>query len=121
MMQDIREGKRTLMVLHSFEKADRQTAERFVFLKTLFCLFYLFGNNVVNYRLRTILDSHTEKMEEIQEAIDILKGTESIAFAKQFAKDLVSQSWNDIEKNLKEGKAKELLKSFAEYLITRDI
>jgi len=86
-------------VLHSFQNADKETAQR----------------------LRAILDSHTENIVMIKEAIKILKECGSVEYARNFAKDLVSKSWRDVEGILKEGTAKKRLEAFAEYLIARDL
>jgi len=99
MGEDIVEGKRTLMVIHSLEKSAPEKANR----------------------LRVILDAHTSNTEEIKEAISILKESGSIEYAKTIAREIVSNSWKEVEPILKDGKAKKLLWSFAEYLITRNM
>jgi len=57
----------------------------------------------------------------IKEAIDIMKETGSLEYAHGVAKKLVEDAWKNVEKHLPDGIAKEKLKLFADYLITRKI
>jgi geranylgeranyl pyrophosphate synthase len=97
--QDITEGKRTLIVIHTFEKAEPSDRER----------------------LKEILKMHTSSQKLRDEAIDIMQKYGSIEYAKQFARNLVRQSWKEIDELLHPSEAKERLKAFAEYLIERKI
>ena len=95
---DIKEGKRTLMVIHALGKASRQDKER----------------------LLSILNSHTSDPASVKEAISILQKNGSIEYAKQRAKGLVMDAWKATEPLLKESQAKKKLKDFAYFLIERD-
>jgi len=97
--QDITEGKRSLMVIHTLEKAKSTDKKRLI----------------------TILNMHTTDQKLRDEAIRIMKKYDSIEYAKQFAKGLVVEGWNEVERLLSPSDAKEKLKAFADYLIERKI
>ena len=67
-----------------------------------------------------ILNKHTENIDEIEEAIKIIKKYESIDYAKRVAKNIIKNAWQDADKFLKESEAKQRLKSFIDYLIERE-
>lgn len=96
---DISEGKRTLMVIHTLQRASSTDRER----------------------LLAILKAHTDKQALRDEAIAIMKKCEGIEYAKEFARKIVRNSWNDVDKLLPASSAKEKLRAFAEYLIERKI
>jgi geranylgeranyl pyrophosphate synthase len=95
---DIKEGKRTLMVIHALGKASQTNRNR----------------------LLQILNSHTSDQKMVEEAILILKKYNSIEYAKQKAKELVLNAWKGVEPLLKESSAKKKLRDFAYFLIERD-
>ncbi len=97
--EDIHEGKKTLILLHTLEKASEADKKR----------------------LKEIIASHPEKQETINEAIGIMEKYNSVEYAKQKARNLVKKSWKETEPYLRQGKAKTLLKEFGEYLISREI
>ena len=97
--QDITEGKRTLMVIHTLEKAETKDRER----------------------LLEILNMHTTDQKLRDEAINIIKNYGSTEYAKNYARNIVRESWKDIADALPSSKAKEKLKAFADYLIARKI
>lgn len=97
--QDITEGKRTLMVIHTLEKAVPSDKEK----------------------LKKILKMHTSNQKLREDAINIIQKHGSIDYAKQFARNLVQQSWKEAEKILLPSGAKESLRAFAEYLVERKI
>jgi len=97
--QDITEGKRSLIVIHTLEEA-RPADKR---------------------RLLNILKMHTDDQKLKDEAIRIMKRCGSIAYAEQYAKKLVAESWREIDRLLSPSDAKEKLKAFADYLIGRKI
>jgi len=99
MGEDIHEGKRSLMVIHSIENSPKDNANRLI----------------------EILNSKTNDPVVIKEAIDIMKASNSLEYAKQKAKDIVSQAWKDIEPLLPDCEAKEKIHIFANYLIDRKI
>lgn len=96
---DISEGKRTLMVIHTLQKAtatDRQ-------------------------RLQEILRTHTSEQNLRDEAIAIMEKYNAIEYAKEYARKIVRESWNNINTLLPASTAKEKLRAFADYLIERKI
>jgi len=97
--QDITEGKRSLIVIHTLEKA--KAADR--------------------KRLLTILNMHTTNQKRKNEAIKIFERYNSIDYAKQFARRLVVESWSEVDRLLAPSDAKEKLKAFADYLIERKV
>ena len=97
--EDITEGKRSLMVIYTLEKADPKDKNRLI----------------------EILNKHTTNINEIKEAIKIMEKYGAFDFAKNKAKEIIEDAWKEAEPLLLEGKSKKLLKSFIEYLINREI
>ena len=97
--KDITEGKRSLVVIHTLKVADSKDKKRLV----------------------TILNMHTSNQKLMYETIKIMEKYESIDYARQYAKNMVKKSWNEIEKLLPASKAKERLNAFAKFLIEREI
>lgn len=96
---DITEGKRTLIVIHTLQKAAEKDRKK----------------------LLKILHMHTRDMRLVEEAIDIMTKSGSIEYAKRFSKDIVRESWRKIDDALPTSLAKEKLEEFANYLIERKI
>jgi len=97
--EDIHEGKRSLMVIHSLSTSSEEMKKR----------------------LLEILDSKTDSQEIINEAIDIIKASDSIVFSSNMAKDIIRTAWQNIAPLLPENKAKEKLEVFTNYLVDRKI
>jgi geranylgeranyl pyrophosphate synthase len=97
--EDIHEGKRTIMVLHTLNKANEKDKKR----------------------LLDILNSHPTDEKTIREAISIIEKHGSMDYARKRAKELVEKSWKDVEKVLPESEAKNTLRAFAEFLIHRKV
>ena len=97
--QDITEGKRTLMVIYTLKRASENDRKRLI----------------------EILNMHTTEQKLRDEAIAIMEKYNAIEYAKNYAKKLVNESWNDIKALLPPSGAKEKLKAFANYLIERKI
>eukprot|EP01127_Copromyxa_protea_P004222 TRINITY_DN14119_c0_g1_i1.p2 TRINITY_DN14119_c0_g1~~TRINITY_DN14119_c0_g1_i1.p2 ORF type:complete len:360 (+),score=106.09 TRINITY_DN14119_c0_g1_i1:1528-2607(+) len=97
--EDIHEGKRSLMVLHSLSTATPEKAAR----------------------LLEILNLQTNDVELIKEAIALIKETDSITYSRGVAKNIVEKAWGEIESLLPENEAKGKLRVFADYLINRQI
>ena len=97
--QDITEGKRTLMVIYTLKRASENDRKRLI----------------------EILNMHTTDQKLRDEAIAIMEKYNAIEYAKNYAKKLVNESWNDIKALLPPSSAKEKLKAFANYLIERKI
>ena len=95
---DIKEGKRTLMVIKTLElasEADRR-------------------------RLLEILNKHTDDVNEKLEAIRIIEKYGAIDYAKRKAREIIERAWKEAEPLLKEGDAKEKLRAFVRFLIERE-
>jgi geranylgeranyl pyrophosphate synthase len=97
--EDITEGKRSLLVIHTLRKANEKDRKR----------------------LLEILNMHTTDQDLRNEAIEIIKKYGSVEYAKEKARSLVKEAWDEIEKMLPESEAKKKLKAFAYYLIERKI
>ncbi len=99
MGQDITEGKRTLIVIHTLNVANSKDRKKLI----------------------EILKIHTSDQKLRDEAIAIIQKYGSIEYAKNFAKKIVEESWKEVEKLLPESEAKEKLNAFARFLIERKI
>jgi geranylgeranyl diphosphate synthase type I len=97
--QDITEGKRTLMVIHTLKASNAKDRRRLI----------------------EILKMHTADQKLRDEAIAIMQKYGSIEYAKNFARKIVEESWKDAEALLPKSKAKEKLNAFAKFLIERKI
>ncbi len=97
--QDITEGKRTLMVIHTLKNAVNED----------------------NDRLIQILNMHTSDQTLRDEAIAIMKKYGAIEHVKHTATRIVEESWSEVDKLLPESEAKKKLKAFSEFLIKRNI
>ena len=96
--QDITEGKRSLMVIYTLNKA----------------------NNNDKKRLIEILNMHTSDQALRNEAISMMQKYNALEHVKRTAERLVNESWSEAEKLLPTPEAKEKLKEFAEFLIKRN-
>jgi geranylgeranyl pyrophosphate synthase len=97
--QDITEGKRTLIVIHTLKVASDNDRKRLI----------------------EILRMHTSDQRLRDEAIAIMQKYGSIDYAKNFARKIVEESWREVEKLLPPSDAKEKLNAFAKFLIERKI
>ena len=97
--RDITEGKRTLMVIHALKKAEAGDKERLI----------------------EILNMHTPDQKIRNEAIDIIRKYGSIEYTKEYARNMMKESWKEIDEFLPPSNAKEELKAFASYLVERKI
>jgi len=94
---DIKEGKRTLMVINTLKKATKKDKKRLI----------------------EILNKHTDDLEERKEAIEIIKKYDSIEYAKKVAKKIMREAWEEADRVLNLSPAKKRLKEFVNYLIER--
>jgi geranylgeranyl pyrophosphate synthase len=97
--QDITEGKRSLVVIHTLET----------------------GRSEDKKRLIEILKMHTADQKLKNEAIRIMVKYNSIDYAKKFARSMLTDSWKEIDRLLQPSKAKDKLGAFATYLVEREI
>jgi geranylgeranyl pyrophosphate synthase len=97
--EDIKEGKRSLMVVHVLANGSEQDVKR----------------------LLDILDMHTSDKKIVDEAVSIMKKYGSINYARKRASEIVEESWEAVESLLKDSGAKEKLRVFINYLVNRTI
>jgi geranylgeranyl pyrophosphate synthase len=97
--QDVTEGKRSLIVIHTVKKAKPTDKKRLI----------------------SILKMHTSDQKLKDEAIQIMTRYGAIEYAEQFARKLVAESWKEVDRLLSPSDAKDTLQAFAEHLIKRKI
>ena len=95
---DIREGKKTLMVIHAMEHGTADDSER----------------------LTEILTKTTNSREEILEAIDIIQSTGSIDYASERARAFAARASSQLEGIGLADHRREELTAFTEYVVERD-
>ncbi len=95
---DISEGKITLLVIRTISQASKEDKEN----------------------LLKILSKHTKDKQKINEAIAIINKYDSIKYCKKIAEGIISKAIADLDSLLKESEAKQLIKDFAEFMITRN-
>jgi geranylgeranyl pyrophosphate synthase len=95
--QDITEGKRSLVVIHTLKDASAKDRKRLI----------------------EILNMHTSERRFKDEAIDIMQKYDSVKYVRNAAEKMVKRSWDEVEELLPSSDAKEKLKAFAEFLIGR--
>ena len=81
--EDIREGKRSLMVIHTMNKKDKSSE-----------------------RLNHILNLQTNDENLLIEAIEILKANKSVEYAKERAAKMMGDAWQELSPKIPESKAK---------------
>ncbi len=96
---DITEGKLSLMVIHTLQKAKPSDKKE----------------------LKRILLMHTREEALRMKAIGIIEKYGSVEYAEDFASSMVQESWNEVDRILPPSEAKETLRMFADYLIKREI
>ncbi len=94
---DISEGKRTLMVIHTLEKASPEDKKS----------------------LTSILDEKTKDRQKISEAIEILKKYSSHEYARKHAEKLIVKAKKGLEK-LPQTEARQKLLELADFFINRE-
>ncbi|MCK4668707.1 polyprenyl synthetase family protein [Candidatus Bathyarchaeota archaeon] len=97
--QDITEGKRSLIVIHTLKVANAKDQERLV----------------------QILKMHTSHQKLKDEAIAIMRKYGSMEYVKQVARKMVENNWREVEELLPASDAKQKLKDFAKFMIERKI
>ncbi len=95
---DIREGKKTLLVIHAMETADDERATR----------------------LQEILLAESNTDEEIFEAIDILQETNSIEYARERALELAAEARVHLDEAAIDDPEASLLREFTRFVVERD-
>ncbi len=94
---DINEGKRTLLVIHTLNVAPENEKRR----------------------LLEILNSHTKDDNLLEEAIGIIRKHGSVEYAKKTAGSLVEDAWKKIEETIPDSEAKKELRALAELVLHR--
>ncbi|EGR30011.1 octaprenyl-diphosphate synthase, putative [Ichthyophthirius multifiliis] len=97
--EDIHEGKMSLIVIHCLAQSSQENKKRLI----------------------EILRMHTNDQDLINEAIQIVKSTDSINYSRQVGAQLVKTAWEEVENIIPEGKPKQLLKLLAEHNIERQV
>ncbi len=97
--QDITEGKRSLIVIHTLKLAKAKDKERLIL----------------------ILNKHTSDQKLRDEAIAIIEKYGSIDYVRELAKKIVAESWHEVEILLPPLEGRRKLKAFAEFLVERRI
>ena len=96
--QDITEGKRSLIVVHTLKVAGPKDRQRLI----------------------KILSMHTASQKLRDEAIQIMEKYDSIDYAKKFAQKLVADAWEEVDKLLLDSNAKKGINEFVQFLIERE-
>jgi geranylgeranyl pyrophosphate synthase len=94
---DIKEGKRTLLIVHAFEHADKKEKER----------------------MRQLVGKKDITLDEKKEVIEIMKKYDSIDFAKNYARKMMQDAVKNMKKEIPETEGRKKLESIAEFLIER--
>ena len=94
---DISEGKRTLLVIHTLNKAPAEERNR----------------------LLQILNMRTKDEKLLREAVAIIKKHNSIEYAQQAMHNLIEDAWKQVDAVLRESEAKVKLKQFSQMLVNR--
>jgi geranylgeranyl pyrophosphate synthase len=97
--QDITEGKRSLIVIHTLKVATAKDKARLI----------------------EILNMHTKDQKLRDEAITIMQNYNSIEYVKQRTRKVVEESWKQAEMLLPDTDGKEKLRAFTAFLIERNI
>lgn len=96
---DISEGKRTLLVIHTLKVAPENERQR----------------------LLEILNMHTKDEKLLKEAISVIKKSDSIAYAENVARQITEKAWHEIDAMLPESAAKKQLCELADLMLSRKI
>jgi geranylgeranyl pyrophosphate synthase len=95
--EDIKEGKRSLLVIRALSKLAKKDAQQLIH----------------------ILNLHTNDRNLIKEAISLIRSTDAFDFANRISKNMINKSWKELNIKLPDSKAKHELKMLADYLIER--
>lgn len=95
--EDIKEGKRSLLVIHALNNSSPADAKK----------------------LLEILNLHTSDESKIRVAISIIETAGSFGYAKKTAANLVEDSWKKLDKQIPDSPSKKTLREFADFLVDR--
>ena len=79
------------------------------------------NNSSKKDRLIELLDLHTKDQKLILEAINIMKASSSIDYAKRRAKEIIENAWSSVNNKLPENEGSKELLQLSQYLINRNI
>jgi geranylgeranyl pyrophosphate synthase len=96
---DIKEGKITLLVLHTLEHTDEREGKR----------------------LLEILRSHTQDQREVSEAIAIIDRYDAKAYTREMSQAIIADAWTVLEELLPESDARDRIKKMCEFLTGKTI
>jgi geranylgeranyl diphosphate synthase type I len=96
---DVREGKKTLLVIHAASRVDSETAAR----------------------LETILQAEENTDDEVVEAISILEEAGSIEYAREFATDLAADARSHLEDAALTDAGAKRLDGFTRFVVDREV
>jgi geranylgeranyl diphosphate synthase type I len=94
---DLKEGKRTLILVHAFQNANEKERNR----------------------MRELVGNKNITLEEKKEVIDIMNNHGSIDFAKKYAAKMMKDSIEKLKTNIPATEGRKKLESIAEFLIDR--
>ena len=94
---DIKEGKRTLLIVHAFEHANKMKKDK----------------------MRQLVGKKEITIEEKKEVIKIMKKYGSIEFAKNYANKMLENALINLKKNIPDTEGRKKLESLAHFLIER--
>lgn len=94
---DITEGKRTLMVVHSLQHSSPENRQELI----------------------DILSSHTSDPATLARAVEILQESDSVRYAKDFAANLSHQAKSRILETIEPSAARDVLVSMADWFVRR--
>ena len=97
--EDITEGKRSLIVIHTLKVAGAKDKQRLI----------------------RILNMHSSNQKLRDEAIGIMEKYGSLQYVKDFAARIVKESWRETEVLLPTSEAKKNLGAFATFLVERKV
>ncbi|RLG55015.1 MAG: hypothetical protein DRN95_08245 [Candidatus Hydrothermarchaeota archaeon] len=94
---DIKEGKRTLLIVHAFQHANEDEKRR----------------------MRELVGKKNITLEEKKEVIEIMKRHGSIDFARDYAKRIVKEAVENLKRSIPENDGRKKLEALARFLIER--
>jgi geranylgeranyl diphosphate synthase type I len=95
---DVEEGKRTLLIVHAFGHADKNE----------------------KVKMRKLVGKKNVTVKEKKEVIELMKKYGSIEFAKNYARNMVKKSIEDLKKNIPATEGRKKLEMIANFLIERN-
>jgi geranylgeranyl diphosphate synthase type I len=96
--EDLAEGKRTLILVHAYQNADKKDKEV----------------------LESLIGKKSIKMNEKKKIIDIFKKYNSINFAKEYARNKLRKALEEFKKVIPENEGRRKLEALADFLVERE-